>query len=82
MINLKLIQNLLEVKFEIDQMIDYYCILIIMEDNRDLKVMLIGNSSVGKTSLILKYKSKKFSSNLSSTVGVDMTVDKNVTING
>lgn len=53
-----------------------------MEENRDLKVMLIGNSSVGKTSLIIKYKSKKFSSNLSSTVGVDLTVDKNVPING
>lgn len=32
-----------------------------MEDNRDLKIIVVGNSSVGKTSLIVKYKTNQFS---------------------
>ncbi|CAD8049540.1 unnamed protein product [Paramecium sonneborni] len=52
-----------------------------MEDNRDLKIIVVGNSSVGKTSLIVKYKTNQFSLQTTGTVGVDMSIDKNVNIN-
>ncbi|CAD8133947.1 unnamed protein product [Paramecium octaurelia] len=52
-----------------------------MEENRDLKILVVGNSSVGKTSLIVKYKTNQFSPQTSGTMGVDMSIDKNVKIN-
>ncbi|CAD8134198.1 unnamed protein product [Paramecium pentaurelia] len=52
-----------------------------MEENRDLKIIVVGNSSVGKTSLIVKYKTNQFSPQTSGTMGVDMSIDKNVKIN-
>lgn len=52
-----------------------------MEENQNLKIILIGNSNAGKTSLIIKFKTDRFSSDSLSTVGVDLNVEKNVKIN-
>jgi len=46
-----------------------------------LKLMLLGDSSVGKTSLLLKYVDDKFNPTQISTIGVDMR-QKYVEING
>lgn len=43
-----------------------------------LKILLVGNSSVGKTSLLLRYCGKKFNEDQISTIGVDF-VDKTIT---
>lgn len=44
-----------------------------MEDNYDylLKVLLIGDSSVGKTSVLLRYTDKCFTPQFQTTIGVD-----------
>lgn len=52
-----------------------------MEENQNLKIILIGNSNAGKTSLIIKFKTDRFSCDSVNTVGVDLNVEKNVKIN-
>jgi len=47
----------------------------------ELKILLIGDSSVGKTSILLKYTDDKFSDNHISTIGVEY-INKSLTING
>ena len=47
----------------------------------ELKILLIGDSSVGKTSILLKYIDDKFSDNYMSTIGVEYKI-KSLTING
>ena len=42
-----------------------------------LKILLVGDSAVGKTSLFNKYTTNKFKSETSSTVGIEFTT-KNV----
>jgi Ras-related protein Rab-18 len=46
-----------------------------------LKILLVGDSNVGKTSLLLRFTIDDFKENIRSTVGVDLKV-KLVTING
>lgn len=36
-----------------------------------VKVLLIGNSGVGKSSILLQYSDKKFAHNYYNTIGVD-----------
>lgn len=45
-----------------------------------LKILLIGDTSVGKTSLLIKYTEDNFSENHITTIGVEC-VDKQITIN-
>ena len=47
----------------------------------NLKILLIGDSSVGKTSILLKYIDDKFSDNYISTIGIEYKI-KTLTING
>ena len=50
------------------------------EDGEVLKVLIIGNSGVGKTAFLFRYANKLFSNNFPSTVGVafrNQTVDYN-----
>jgi len=44
------------------------------EENFDIqyKILLLGDSSIGKTSLIIRYLDNKFEENSSSTVGIDV----------
>lgn len=46
-----------------------------------LKLLLIGDSAVGKTSLLLRYMDDKFSQSFVSTIGIDFKV-KTTTIDG
>lgn len=46
-----------------------------------LKLLLIGDMAVGKTSLLLKFCDDKFSTNLMSTIGIDFKI-KTLEING
>jgi GTPase SAR1 family protein len=46
-----------------------------------LKVILIGDSSVGKTSLMMQYMKKEFSMNYKATIGVDF-IAKEIMIDG
>lgn len=36
-----------------------------------VKILLIGNSGVGKSSILLQYSDKKFAHNYYNTIGVD-----------
>lgn len=36
-----------------------------------IKILLIGNSGVGKSSILLQYSDKKFAHNYYNTIGVD-----------
>ena len=36
-----------------------------------IKILLIGNSGVGKSSILLQYNDKKFAHNYYNTIGVD-----------
>ena len=41
-----------------------------------VKILLIGNSGVGKSSVLLQYSDKKFAHNYYNTIGVDyVTID-------
>lgn len=46
-----------------------------------IKVLLIGNSGVGKSSLLMNYVDKEFDINKTTTIGVDFKI-KSVEING
>jgi GTPase SAR1 family protein len=46
-----------------------------------LKLLLIGDSAVGKTSLLLRYMDDKFSQSFVSTIGIDFKV-KQTSIDG
>ena len=50
-----------------------------MTDNKTYKILLIGNASVGKTSLINCYNGQKFDNNFISTLGVE-SIKKKITI--
>ena len=39
-----------------------------------VKILLIGNSGVGKSSILLQYSDKKFVHNYYNTIGVDYVV--------
>ncbi|CAD8136492.1 unnamed protein product [Paramecium pentaurelia] len=52
-----------------------------MEENQNLKIILIGDSNAGKTSLIIKFKTDRFTLDSVNTVGIDLNVEKNVKIN-
>ena len=45
-----------------------------------LKILLVGDSSVGKTTLLLQYVDGKFSENHITTIGVEYK-DKEITVN-
>lgn len=47
-----------------------------MEDNYDhlFKVLLVGDSSVGKTSVLLRYTDGNFSNEFQTTIGVDFRI--------
>ena len=47
----------------------------------NLKILLIGDSSVGKTSILLKYIEDKFAENYVSTIGIEYKI-KSLIING
>ena len=42
-----------------------------MSEIKDIKIMTLGNASVGKTSFVLRYTNEIFSENYLSTLGVD-----------
>ena len=44
------------------------------------KLLIIGNSSVGKTSFLFRYADDRFTSAFVSTVGIDFKVNKTVQI--
>jgi len=46
-----------------------------------LKCLLVGDSQVGKSSMLLQYSDKKFSQNTISTIGLDLKI-KDEQING
>ena len=46
----------------------------------NLKILLVGDSAVGKTTLILKYVDGKFSDSHITTIGVEYK-DKEITVN-
>lgn len=48
-----------------------------MLDSRNLKVLVVGDSGVGKTSLINRYTLDLFDLTLNSTVGIDFST-KNI----
>ncbi|CAK55948.1 unnamed protein product (macronuclear) [Paramecium tetraurelia] len=52
-----------------------------MEENQNLKIILLGNSNAGKTSLIIKFKTDRFSTDSVNTIGIDLNMEKNVKIN-
>ena len=41
-------------------------------DENTLKILLLGDSSVGKTSLMIKFTDKEFNENSCSTIGVEI----------
>lgn len=47
------------------------CTSIPMHSDRMVKILLIGNSGVGKSSILLQYSDKKFAHNYYNTIGVD-----------
>ena len=47
-----------------------------MKNVEEIKIMTLGNSSVGKTSIILKYIDNEFSVNYLSTLGIDFKQKK------
>ena len=46
-----------------------------------LKIILLGETSVGKSSIIKRYSDNKFEDIFISTIGVDL-IEKEITING
>ena len=52
-----------------------------MNNQEIIKIVVVGEAGVGKTSLIKRYVSNFFSEDHKATVGVDFTV-KNVNVNG
>ena len=49
--------------------------------NKTIKVILVGDSSVGKTSLIEQYTKQKFEEDRIGTIGLDFASKKYVTKN-
>jgi small GTP-binding protein len=45
------------------------------------KLLLVGNSGVGKSSLLLQYTDKRFSSDVQPTIGVDFKIET-IQVNG
>lgn len=44
--------------------------------NESLKLLIVGDSGVGKTSLLMRYCEGKFHTDFLSTIGVDFKVKK------
>jgi small GTP-binding protein len=48
-----------------------------MQETKVIKILVVGDSEVGKSSLITRYNSNFFDLNVNSTIGVDFTI-KNI----
>ncbi len=46
----------------------------LLASDKMVKILLIGNSGVGKSSILLQYSDKKFVHNYYNTIGVDYVV--------
>lgn len=45
-----------------------------MQETKVIKILVVGDSGVGKTSLINRYNSNLFDLNINSTIGVDFAI--------
>lgn len=45
-----------------------------MQETKVIKILVVGDSAVGKTSLINRYNSNLFDLNINSTIGVDFAI--------
>ena len=62
---------------------NYIIIFIIMDNEYEFlfKILLLGDSGVGKSCIILRYIENSFSQNLMNSIGVDFKL-KNIEIDG
>ena len=54
----------------------------IMEYDAIMKIIILGDSGVGKTNILTRYKQDKFSEDAWATIGVEFTIKKYKLQNG